>query len=114
MAHRRLLWAWRGEPTPPPVPRRPRAQGMRLLRLTAGAAAAGLLLGACTHMGGGHKAVGAAALFGAVDAAVLALVVWCGVRGRHAKAACAPDGPGVSASATSVWSRSPRGASPTA
>jgi hypothetical protein len=71
-------------------------------------------LGACTHLGGGHKAVGAAALFGAVDAAVLALVVWCGVRGRRAAPECALDGPGVSASATSPWSPSLRAASPTA
>jgi hypothetical protein len=91
---------------------------MRLLRLTAGAAGAGLLMGACTHMGGGHKAVGAAALFGAIDAAALALVVWCGVRGRRTEGDRAPDdvpaGPAVRALATPPWSRQPMGASPTA
>lgn len=118
IAHRRLLWAWRGEPPPPPMPRRPRAHGMRLLRLTGGAAAAGLLLGACTHLGGGHKAVGAAALFGAVDAAVLALVVWCGVRGRRAEGNVAPADEAarsaVRLTATPPWSLKRRAASPTA
>lgn len=115
IAHHRLLWVWRGEVPPPSMPRRPRAQGMRLLRLTGGAAAAGLLLGACTHLGGSHKAVGAAALFGAVDAAVLALVAWCGVRGRAKGGVPGGVRRGQRAGPpVTPWRRFSRSASPTA
>ena len=74
MARERLLWRWRGREarTLPPMPQR---SGVLLLTVCAFAIVEGALVGRSMQAGNGTKALAAAVAFGAIDFAVLALVL---------------------------------------